>query len=182
MERIIKRVFLTCCCIAVGLAVAACVWPGRYGATSVCSRCGLEHWESEIHFGTLKTSLGKISKDRTNAVSAMLMNHPMISGHQHDWIGAAGSGGGGIWFSKGVGPGRHLWQAIRSTNVASFLGELASARDANSLLVWRDRLLNPKQSQDAWFAILIAENERASGRTLVEAAEEEFRNSRPPGH
>jgi hypothetical protein len=66
--------------------------------------------------------------------------------------------------------------------VANFLAELASARDTNSLLVWRDRLLNPRQSQDTWFAILTAENERSGGRTLVEAAEEEFRNSQLPGH
>lgn len=182
MERTIKRAFLTACSLAHGFVVALWIWPGRYGQRSVCSRCGLERWESEIHFGQLKTSLGRAFQDETNAVSAMLMNHPIISGHQHDWIGASGSGGGGIWFSKGVGPGRHLWQAVRSTNVANFLAELASARDTNSLLVWRDRLLNPRQSQDAWFAILTAENERSGGRTLVEAAEEEFRNSQLPGH
>jgi hypothetical protein len=178
MERIIKRVFLACSGLAVGVVLAACVWPGRYGYRSVCSVCGLEQWNSEVRLGPLEVPWGMLSSDETNAVSVILMNHPLISGHQHDWIFASGSGGGGIWFSKGAGRGRHLWQAVRSTNAAEFLKELGRSKETNSLWRWRDRLLDPKQSLDAVMAIASGEDNREEAQTWPVAAEAFFREVR----
>ena len=179
MERIIKRVFLTCYGLAVGFVLAVCVWPGRFGYRSVCSLCGLEVRNTEIHFGLFETGIGKTWAYETNSVAAVLMESPSVSGHQHAWVFAAGGGAG---VKCAIGDGRHLWQAVRSTNVAAFLGELARSDVTPSVLRWRDRFLNPKQSRDAMFAVMSAENERGEGEPLVRAAEEEFLRSQSADH
>ena len=179
MERIIKRVFLTCSGLALGLVLVACVWPGRFGYSSVCSLCGLESRNTEIHFGLFETRFAPTQQLETNAMAAVLLNRPELLNHQHTWVFATGGGAG---VKCAIGHGRHLWQAVHSTTVATFLEVLGSAKETNSLWRWRDRLLDPKQSRTAVSAIEYAGEDRKEAQSWPMAAEATFRELQPTEH
>lgn len=175
MGRIIKRVFLACSGLAFGLVLTACLWPGRFAYSSVCSLCGLESRNSEIHLGLFETQFAPTQQLETNAISNVLLSRRELLNHQHAWVFAAGGGAG---IKCAIGHGRHLRQAVRSTNVAAFLQQLGKSSETNSLWRWRDRLLDPEQSRDAVMAVANAEDDRDEAQTWPMAAEAIFRELR----
>jgi hypothetical protein len=181
VKRIKKRVWLMGGGLMAGLVSLACGWPELFFYRSVCSVCGLEASVSEINLRLSETGSGPAWEHwnyETNAVAAVLLEHPAIKVHAHNWRFA---GGGGDRAMCAIGDGRHLTHAVHSPEVAAFLGELAKAGSTNPALHWRDRILNPKQSDQARGAILVSRIYRNGAATWPQAAEEEFRLSQLSG-
>lgn len=186
VKRIIRRLFLIgnlgLGLVAIAYALRTSVWPGRFHYRSVCSVCGLEARTSEIHFGEFETQFGLTREYETNAIAALLLNHPAIKAHQHAWLFAVGGGAG---VKCALGKGQPLWQTIRSSDsseVVAFLDELVKAGDTISVLHWRDRLLNSQQSRAAALAISLAQNGGNERKNWLMAAEEEFLDSQRLGY
>lgn len=99
------------------LGLASVVF-GRFGYTSVCTRCGAEEHATDWHLFGSQIILFNSSKVAATPFSDMLTTNGAISPHQHQWMFAAGGGNG---VKCAIGDGRHLWSTIRSTNIATLL-------------------------------------------------------------
>lgn len=163
--------------LAIFMVVAMTVgWSGN----EVCRRCGRELHYAEWRLGLDGPVVHRVSRKETETPISQALT-PLLEGRRcsHDWCFAAG-GNYTVVFSKScaIGGGRHLWQAVRSTNAAEFLKELGRSKETNSLWRWRDRLLDPKQSLDAVMAIASGEDNREEAQTWPVTAEALFREVR----
>jgi hypothetical protein len=164
--------------LAIFMVVAMTVgWSG----TEVCRRCGRELHYAEWRLGLDGPVVHRVSRNETEtpfskALTPLLESQPCLN----EWCFATGGNYTVVFFSKScaIGHGRHLLQAIRSTNVAAFLQQLGKSAETNSLWRWRDRLLDPEHSRTAAMAVANAEDDRDEGQTWPMAAEAFFREMR----
>lgn len=165
--------------LAAFLVVALTVgWSGN----EVCRRCGRELHYREWRLGLDGPVIRRVARSETETPISKVLT-PLVGGQRcsHEWFFAAGGNYTVVFFSKScaIGPGRHLWRAVQSTNVATFLEELGRSKGTNSLWRWRNRLFDPKQSQDAVIAVAIAEDNRDETLTWAAAAEAEWISLHP---
>jgi hypothetical protein len=164
------------------VAVATTVgWSGN----EVCRRCGRELHYREWRLGLGGPVVHRVSRNETETPISKVLT-PLFEGQRcsHEWCFAAGGNYTVVFFSKScaIGGGRHLWQAVRSTNVAAFLEELGKSSETNSLWRWRDRLLDPKQSRIAVIAVASSGDDRDEGQAWPVAAEATFQDLQPTEH
>lgn len=128
-----KRFAIACTIVAaVGLTVTALF--GRFGFTSVCSRCGAIRETTDWQIPLTSLTVFSHSSEHASPVSAVLTSSGIIAVHEHKWLLCQGGGNG---VRCAIGEGRHIRPAVQSDGVAAVIA--ASQRFGE--LQFRDRVL-----------------------------------------
>jgi len=128
-----RRIAIVCAFVAVvGLTVSALF--GRFGFTSVCSRCGAIRDTTDWQIPLTSITVFSLSSTHASPVSTILTSTGIIVAHEHKWLFCQGGGNG---VRCAIGAGRHIRPAVESDGVAAVIA--ASQRFGE--LQFRDRLL-----------------------------------------
>lgn len=104
-------------CGAIGLAVIAAFY-GHYGYRSVCSQCGLMHWNHEWQIPFTRVTLIRHSSDLDTPVYQALRRAGLVPKHDHQWKFIA-RGGNGV--ACAIGRGQHIYPSVTSDAVARLI-------------------------------------------------------------
>jgi len=141
-----KKIWVACAILAV-VGLAASTLFGRFGFSSVCSRCGAIQDTTEWQIPLTSVTVFKLSSEHASPVSTVLVSSGIVAAHQHKWLFCQGAGNG---VRCAIGEGRHIRPAVESDGVAAVIA--ASQRFGE--LEFRDRLLralfDPKTSEVVW--------------------------------
>lgn len=104
-------------CGAIGLALIAALY-GHYGYRSVCSQCGLMHWNHEWQIPFTRVTLIRHSSDLDTPVYQALRRAGLVPKHDHQWNYIAGGGNG---VACAIGRGQRIYPSATSDAVAQLI-------------------------------------------------------------
>jgi hypothetical protein len=139
-----KKRFLIVGASVLLIALVASALFGRFGFTSVCSRCGEIRDTTEWQIPLTSVTVFSPSSEHTSPVSTALTTSGIVAAHEHQWLFCQGGGNG---VTCAIGEGRHIRPVVQSDAVAAIIA--ASQRFGETQ--FRDRLLralfDPKTSE-----------------------------------
>lgn len=124
-----------------------------FSYTSICTACGSIQHTTEFHIPFAGVTYWHSRSETETPLSKIIAKHQLAPAHSHSWLFANGAGGG---VTCAIGEGRHLYGAVQSSEVASFVDAVATYEGHVNANQWLNRLLDPKRSQNALNAIHFA--------------------------
>lgn len=148
----------------VVLTIAASMAGGFFGSISVCSDCGRTKYNSRRYW---------ISRARIEETTLSRVHDTLMGGkeHEHHWLFAHGGGG---QITCAIGEGRRLFPAVRREDLREALELIRKNRGDEATKLWMRRLLDPKSSRDASYALGVLTSDSRTFEEGYKDAEENF--------
>jgi len=167
-----RMLFLVGC--ALVLALVALLTTG-FSGSQVCGECGKKRTYSQWGLGFFDSPLLTVAEAESDTLVSRFFS-TATPNCAHRWLFASGGHHHVLIPVKScaIGSGRHLWKAIESPDVVSFLTDLKRQTNSAAIETWRKRLLDPKRSDLAVAAIPLTSSPNEDLADRLEKAEENF--------
>jgi hypothetical protein len=138
-----RRILIVFGCLLLAFAVLL----GHFCSTEIFTTCGEMHDITEYQIPLTNFTYFTTRRTSPTPFSIAVARAGLVSpNHTHQWLYASGGGNGVIC---AIGDGRHLYNAVISPEVATFLQATATYRGRAAAQSWTKALLDPKRSDDA---------------------------------
>jgi hypothetical protein len=107
--------------MAAFVIAAGAYFLGKFGFSSVCSRCGKARWTQEWQMPGSQITLFSHSTESDTALSATLRTNSLLIPHRHAWLFVHGGGNG---VRCALGNGGRLLQLASYPQTAELVGSL----------------------------------------------------------
>ena len=159
-------------CVIVALALSH----ARFGSTSVCAICGARENATEWQIPLTSLTYWRTSASESTVLSAYLEAHGYVPPHTHKFIFAAGGGNGVLC---AIGRGRHLWTAVDSPEVPTFLDVIQRCDGPAARLRWQAFILDPEKSAKGLMVIDLLHPTATTTRSDLETWRREWQDTIP---
>lgn len=142
------RLLIILGCLLLPVAVLI----GQFESTSICTICGESQRTREFRIPFTSLTYFVTRKQIATPLSAAIHSAGLLPAtHAHQWLFASG----GDRFSCAIGEGRHIFSAVTSPAVASFVAATAKYRGPSAAQPWVTALLDPNRSSRPSGAIAV---------------------------
>jgi hypothetical protein len=129
--------------IVLVAALALAAFFGAFGYSSICTNCGAIEHTTEWQLPFTQLTVWRSHSIEATPLSRVVDHRQLALASGHAWIFASGGGNG---VTCAIGPGRHIYSAVLSPEVATFIDAMSQYRGTTETRRWLASVLDPNHS------------------------------------